>query len=76
MSTQETIRALVLRVMQEHRCPVPREGAPLEVDSLAVVALVDALEVDLGIRLRPADVRAETFDSMDALIHVVMARMA
>lgn len=48
--------------------PVPEDpAAPLEMDSLTTVMLVEALEDELGIRVTARDVIPENFASLAAL---------
>ncbi len=49
--------------------------APLELDSLMVVALVDALENRFPIQLRAQDVTPQALASVDAVTALVLLRL-
>lgn len=63
----QAVRAALAEVFGQVGRPVPVLGQPLDLDSLMVVALVDALEAGLPVRLRPQDVTAAHFSSRESL---------
>ncbi len=58
------VAELVRAVLRENGRPPPDGQGNVSLDSLAVVALVDALEQGLDIRLRPEDLTADALASV------------
>lgn len=55
-------------------CPED-SAAPLEVDSLTLVQIVEELEMVFDLRVRPSEVVPENFGSLAALVAYVGARV-
>jgi acyl carrier protein len=51
------------------------DDKPLELDSLTLVQLVEALEEEFDLRVRPSEVVPENFGSVAAMIAFVSARV-
>ena len=74
--TVEQVRDLVTRLHggggdRAVDAVLAEEGAPLEMDSLTIVMLVEALEDELGIRVAARDVVPENFASVAAIARYV-----
>lgn len=67
----DRVRAVVAR----HTAPPP-DDAPLEIDSITLVSIIEDLELELDLRVRPADVRPENFGSITAIAAFVDRRSA
>lgn len=64
MSTRDRVRALLAEVAD---APAT-DAAPLAIDSLALVQLVESLEDALQIRVAAKEVTRENFGSIDAIV--------
>ena len=64
MIPRERLRAILMNFADAP----DRDDAPLTMDSLALVQLVEALEDACGIRISAKDVTREHFGSIDALL--------
>jgi acyl carrier protein len=51
-------------------------GALPELDSMAVVTIITALEEQLGVSIDDSDIDGQTFESVGALVDFVAARVA
>jgi acyl carrier protein len=70
MISRERVRAILLDLAD-----VPdRDDAPLTMDSLALVQLVEALEDACGVRISARDVTREHFGSIDAILAFLEAK--
>jgi acyl carrier protein len=65
------IRDLVLELLSALRAPPAADDEPLELDSLALVTLVEALEDRLGIAVSAAEVVPENFASLARVVAFV-----
>jgi acyl carrier protein len=70
MNVRDEVRAIV----SEHATAPDDDAAPLEVDSLAIVQIVEALEDRVGIRVAPREVTPEAFRSIASLVALVEAK--
>ena len=70
MRTLETVRALVARHVEP-----PADEAPLEVDSLVLVSIVEDLEDTFAFRIRAEDLVPENFESVGVIARFVDARV-
>lgn len=66
----------VAAVLADAGRPLPTENDALDLDSLMVVALVDVLETQLPLRLRPQDVTASHFATTRTLTRLCAGRLA
>jgi hypothetical protein len=73
-SLSRAVGQAVADVLAENGQALPPGGGPLNLDSLLVVALVDALETRLPVRLRPQDVTAAHFASLASLTALCRSR--
>ncbi|MBI5496941.1 MAG: acyl carrier protein [Deltaproteobacteria bacterium] len=71
----DLVRSAVAEVLAEGGRALPPPGSPLQLDSLGVVALVDLLETRLPLRLRPEDVTAQSFRTLETLLQTVRTRL-
>jgi acyl carrier protein len=70
MMSRESVRAILADLAD-----VPeRDDAPLTMDSLALVQLVEALEDACAIRISAMDVTREHFGSIDAIVAFLEAK--
>ena len=79
---QAEVRIILCDVLGVPEKRFPREGAaPLlgavpELDSMAVVAVLTALEERFGITVEDDDLSADVFETLSALSHFVDEKMA
>lgn len=67
--------AAVREIVAEHHEPADATSS-LELDSLEVVLVVEALEDRLGIRIAAKDLLPEHFGSLEALVRLVEHKLA
>lgn len=70
----EDLRARVRAIVSEHADVPATDDATLELDSLTVVTIVEALEDAFDVRFAARDASPETFASIAALARVVAAK--
>jgi acyl carrier protein len=70
------VREIVRSVASEHAEVPDDDQAALELDSLAVVTIVEALEDRLGIRVAPRDVTGDNFRSIASIVSYVESKKA
>lgn len=69
--------ARVVRAIVSEHAPAPDDdGSPLELDSLTVVVLIEALEDRFEIRVAPREVTPERFASIAALAAFIEQKVA
>jgi acyl carrier protein len=69
----EELRARVRAVVEDY-AEIADDAAPLELDSLSLVQLVEALEDTLDFVARAADMTPAHFASVDAIVRFVAGR--
>jgi acyl carrier protein len=67
MSVKDELRA----ILADHVTVPEDDLAPLELDSLAIVQIVEAIEDRYEIRIAPRDVTARTFGTLSQLARLV-----
>jgi acyl carrier protein len=72
MSLESDLRALVA----DHAIVSADDSAPIELDSLTLVTIVEALEDEFGIRVQARDVVPSNFATLAAIVAFVRARQA
>ncbi len=82
MSATEQVRRLLADVLQlGNKADVLDAGTPLlgnlpELDSMAVVTLVTAIEDQFGVIIEDDEISAETFETFGSLCNFVAEKMA
>ena len=71
--SDDEVRARVRAVVADF-AEIDGDGAPLDLDSLSVVQLVEALEEALGFVARAADMTAAHFNSVDSIVRFLRSR--
>lgn len=71
MSARATIREL----LSEHVSELPGDDDPLDLDSLTIVTVIEALEDRFGIRVAPREVTKDSFGSVASLSAFIEAKL-
>ena len=74
VATNKQLAAQVRAVVETFADGSDDDDSALDLDSLTVVQLVEALEDEFAIRIRPRDVTAENFASVSALVGFVRTK--
>ncbi len=69
-----SLRARVRALLAQHGHEPATDDTPLELDSLTVVLLVEALEDQLGVRVAARDVVPDNFETVARLVAYLEAR--
>ncbi|OOG22750.1 acyl carrier protein [Thioalkalivibrio denitrificans] len=82
MSTLQEVRTLLDRALglggraEKFDAETPLLGSLPELDSMAVVALITAIEEHYGIMVEDDEVDAETFETLGSLVAFVESKLA